>query len=466
VLLDRAYRTDGGLHVITARQFIVVVIVSLLVAAVLLSPWREERAAMLAGEGRHREAIELLAGRLALTPNDPDLLAALGRSHAALGDVPQAIDAFDGYLALRPHDLAAREREAELLLQSRSIDRYLDATRRAVAEQPSPVRVTRLIELYRLHGRVADEISTLEAYGGKGILDVPQLERLGALLAAQGDWREARRWLELEDQTAPGDASSGRLLLLEVLIKLDDGDQIDERARAWMAAWRSSFLSGKIILRLAQSGRTGAASKLALEYTDMMPGDALGMVGFLVDKGRQDLARQMLIRWAGRANTTAGPELHAFVQAAALVGDAGAPLSKFVRLARSGSDAATEGQLAEELVNTFGSPALAAIKPLLTSEVLSTRPLFAAELSELDGNREMARWYLNRVDPGQLSPERLKDWMALAHRIEMDAEVFRQLAMLSSDKRLSPEVAPLLADEAAKLGQSATHDLIWNSLRR
>jgi tetratricopeptide (TPR) repeat protein len=452
--------------VITARQFIVVVIVSLLVAAALLSPWREERAAMLAGEGRHREAIELLERRLVSTPNDPDLLAALGRSHAALGEVPQAIDAFDAYLTVRPHDLAAREREAELLLQRGSIDRYLDATKRAVAEQPSPVRVTRLIELYRLHGRVEDEISTLETYGGKGILDVPQLERLGALLAEQGDWREARRWLELEDQTAPSDASSGRLLLLEVLIQLDDVDEINQRSQAWMAVWKSAFLSGKIILRLAQSGRVGAASKLALEYADMAPDDALGMVGFLVGKGRQDIARQMLIRWAGHANTTAGPELHAFVQASFLVGDVGAALGKFMRLAHSGSDAAAEGQLAEELVNAFGSPVLAAIRPLLTSEVLSTRPLFAAELSESDGNREMARWYLNRVDPAQLPPERLTTWMALAHRVEMDAEVFRQLAMLSNDKLLSADVTPLLADEAAKLGQGATHDLIWNSIRR
>jgi tetratricopeptide (TPR) repeat protein len=451
---------------ITARQFILVVIFSLVIAAAVLSPWREERAAMLAGEGRHREAIALLEGRLASTPNDPDLLAALGRSHAALGEVPQAIDAFDAYLVVRPHDLAAREREAELLLQSGSIDRYLDAMKRAVAEQPSPVRVTRLIELYRLHGRVEDEISTLAAYGGKGILDVPQLERLGALLAEQGDWREARRWLELEDQTAPSDASSGRLLLLEVLIQLDDLDQINQRAQAWMAAWKSPFLSGKIILRLAQSGRVGAASKLALEYTDMMPDEGLGMVGFLVEKGRQGIARQMLIRWAGRANTTAGPDLHAFVQASFLVGDVGAPLGKFMRLAHSGSDTAAEGQLAEELVNAFGSPVLAAIRPLLTSEVLSTRPLFAAELSEADGNREMARWYLNRVDPAQLPPERLTAWMGLAHRIEMDAEVFRQLATLTNDKRLPADVAPLLADEAAKLGQGATHDLIWNSIRR
>ena len=421
---------------------------------------------MLAGEGRHKEAIALLERRLAGAPHDPDLLAALGRSYAALGEVPQAIDAFDAYLAVRPDDLAAREREAELLLQSGLIDRYLDALARVVAEQPSPARVTRLIELYRLHGRVEDEISTLQAYAGSGILEGPQLERLGALLAERGDWRGARQWLELADQKAAPDASAGRLLLLEVLIQSNEVDQIDERAQAWMTAWRSAFLSGRLILRVAQSGHVGAASGLALKYTDMMPDEALDIVGLLVSKGRQDLARQILVRWAGRTTKTDGTQLHAFVQASALIGDVSVPLGKFLQLMRSGSDAASEGQLAEELVNAFGSPALAAIRPLLSNEVLQTRPLFAANLSLSEGNREVARWYLNRIDPTLLPPKQLMSWLALAHRAKLDPDVFRRLAMLRNDGRLPAEIAPLLADEAAKLGQVTTDDLIWNSVRR
>src|SRR5450432_1269402 len=117
----------------TAKQFILLVIVSLFIAEVVLYPRREEHAAMLAGEGRHTEAIVLLGRQLAAAPHDPDVLAALGRSHAALGEVPQAIDAFEEYLAVRPQDAAAREREAELFLQSGSIDRYLDTLKRAVA---------------------------------------------------------------------------------------------------------------------------------------------------------------------------------------------------------------------------------------------------------------------------------------------------------------------------------------------
>ena len=450
----------------TAHQFILVVIVSLLIAAVVLSPGREEQAAMLAGEGRHKEAIALLERRLADTPHDPDLLAALGRSYTALGEVHRAIDAFDAYLVVRPDDLAARKRQAELLLQSGLIDRYLDALARVVAAQPSRSRVIRLIELFRLHGRVEDELATLQAYAGGAMLEPPQLERLGAILGERGNWREARQSLELADQKAPPDASAGRLLLLEVLIQSNEVDRVYERAQAWMMAWRSPFLSGKLILRMAQSGLTVPASRLALKYTDMMPDDTFEVVGLLARKGHQDLAHQMLVRWADRTTKPTGRQLRAFVQASALVGDVSGPLVKLVQLVHSGSDPATQGRMAEELANTFGKPALVAIRPLLSNEVLLTRPLFAAELSLFEGNREMARWFLSQIEPAQLSPEGSAGWLALLHRVETDADVFKRLAVLWNDGRLPAELVPHFADEAVKLGQVRMHDLIWDSVRQ
>ena len=126
---------------------------------------------MLADEGRYKEVITLLKRRLTEDPRNPDLLAALGRSYATLGEYQSAISAFDEYLAIRPDDLAARERQAELFLQDGLIDRYLEALASVVAARPSPNQVTRLIELYRLHGRVEDELTTLRAYAGRSMLE-------------------------------------------------------------------------------------------------------------------------------------------------------------------------------------------------------------------------------------------------------------------------------------------------------
>jgi tetratricopeptide (TPR) repeat protein len=449
-----------------AQQFMLMVVVAVVVAAVVLSPGRDERAAVLASEGRHKEAIALLERQLSSAPNDPDLLAALGRSYAALGEVRRAIEAFDAYLAMRPDDLVARESEAELLLQSGMIDRYLEALARVVAAQPSPGRVTQLIELFRLHGRAEDELAALQAYASKAMLGAPQLERLGAILADRGNWREARNWLELADQKAPPDASAGRLLLLEVLIQNNEVDRVDERAQVWMKAWRSPFLCGKLILRLAQSGFSASASGLAVKYADLMPDETFEMVGLLVAQGRQDIAHQMLVRWADRETKSTGPQLRAFVHASALVGDVRGPLVKLAQLVRSDPVSEALGELIEELANTFGKPALAAIRPLLSDEVLRKQPLFAAELSLFEGNREMARWFLNGIEPAELSPERSINWLALLHRVETDADVVKRLTVLWNDGRLPPELVPDFANEAVKLGQMRTHDLIWSSARQ
>ena len=449
-----------------APQFVLLVIVLLGLAAVSLSPRRQERVAMLADEGRHQEVIALLERQLAKGPSDPDLLAALGRSYAALGEYDRAIEALDAYLAVRPDDLAARKRHAELLLQNGSIDPYLDALARMVAAHPSPSRVTWLIELYRLHGRVEDELAMLRTYAASAMLEPSQLERLGAVLAERGNWREARQWLEFADQTAPPSASTGRLLLLDVLIESNEVEQAYRRAQTWMTMWRSPFLSGKLILRMAQSGLAAAASELAREYAEIMPEHIFEMAGLLARKRHPELARQTLAQWADRTTNPTAQELRAFVYASVVTGDAQGPLLKLAKLMRSGAEPATQGQLAEELANAFGKAALVSIRPLLSNDALLTRPLFAAELSLFEGNRESARWFLNRTEPARLSPEQRATWLALLRRVETDADIFNRLARLWNDGRLPAELLPLFADEALKLGQVEMHGLIWNSMRK
>jgi len=205
----------------------------------------EERLATLADEGRHRDVLALLERQLAKYPRAPNLLAAVARSSAALGDYGRAADVLKTYLAVRPDDLAARERQADHLLQNGSIGRYLDVLSILIAARPSPDGVTRLIELYRLHGRADEELAILRTYAGKAMLNHTQLERLGAILAERRQWREAQCWLKLADQNAPSEASAGRLLLFDVLIESNENDEAYQHAQMWIKAWQSPFLSGK-----------------------------------------------------------------------------------------------------------------------------------------------------------------------------------------------------------------------------
>jgi tetratricopeptide (TPR) repeat protein len=449
-----------------AHHFIVVVLIALLVAAAVLSPGRRERAAMLASEGRHEEATAMLRRQLAGTPHNPDLLAALGRSYAALGEVDRAIDVFDAYLQVRPEDFDARKRQAGLLLQRGLIDRYLEAQAHLVAAQPSADRLTRLLELLRLHGRIEDETVLLEAYAEKDLLGVPQLERLGAILVQKGNWSAAQRWLEVVDKKAPADASTGRLLLLETLIQGNELDRIYERTQAWITAWQSVFLAGKLVLRLSQAELSELAHRVARKHIDMKPDDTFDMVGLLAEKGYPVLARDILVEWAERATGPTGGQLHAFVQGSAWLGDFRGPFTKLLQIVRSGSDVAEQGRLAKEMAVSFGTSALVAIRPLLSNEALLTQPLFAAELSLFEGNREMARWFLDRIDPAQLSPEQMLNWVALLYQVQPEADAFNRLVMLWSEGRLPAELLPHLADEAAKIGQIGIHDLIWSGIRQ
>src|SRR3954466_9739556 len=95
-----------------SKAFVLLVLGFLIVAVILLLPRPEERFATLADEGRHREVLALLERQLAKYPRAPNLLAAVARSSAALGEYGRAADALDAYLAIRPNDLAARERRA------------------------------------------------------------------------------------------------------------------------------------------------------------------------------------------------------------------------------------------------------------------------------------------------------------------------------------------------------------------
>ena len=107
----------------------------------------------------------------------------------------------------------------------------------------------------------------------------------------------------------------------------------------------------------------------------------------------------MLAEWADRTTEPTGRQLRAFVQASALrwrcqwtarqIGSA--------RAQRLGpGDAGAAGRGSRE---AFGTPALVAVRPLLSSEALLARPLFATELSLFEGNREMARWFFDRIGP-------------------------------------------------------------------
>jgi hypothetical protein len=120
--------------------------------------------------------------------------------------------------------------------------------------------------------------------------------------------------------------------------------------------------------------------------------------------------------------------------------------------------------MAEELAHAFGSAALAPLRPLLSTEVLQTRPLFAADLAIFEGNPQLASWFLDQVDLSQLEPRERPLWLTLLRNIESRSAVFERLTRLWAEKRLPPELLRAFADEAQQFGRPNLYAAIWQSV--
>lgn len=445
-------------------QFVLLVIGLVIVAALSLSPRRDEQVAMLVDEGRYEEAIIALKRRIASSSKNPELFAALGRAYSAIGEHRGAAQALQSYVALRPNDIAAHEKLAELQLQNGSIDAALQSLARTVKASPTPERVTRLIELYRLFGRFDEELATLRDNGN--MLTLPHLERLAFILADRGELPEALRWLRIADERASVEASTVRILLLDVLVESRRIDEAYQRARNWIRNWRSPYLAGKLLIKAARSGFGQHAVALAQIAAESMPAATFDMASVLTEQGHGDLAEAMLRRWTEVTAKPTRGQLRNFVFASIKAGDMRSPFLMLLKLAREHSDGPMIGTMAQELVSSFGPAAIAPLRPILSHDVLLTVPLFAAELALAEGNPYLARWHLMRIEPADLEPEQRLAWLALLRQVDTPSGVFDRLVRLWNEGRMPPELIRPLADEALQVGQTRLHDLVLASLIR
>lgn len=448
------------------RLLVGMIALAVLIAGWLLVPRREEQVAMLTRDGYYDMASQELSSLQVGDAQHPRVLMQAHLLKEIQGDVVGALQDLDAFLAIRPGDLAARKRQAVFLLQTGQLDRYLSTLAMLAVAQPTTERILQLLALYRLHGRFDDELALLRQQAGKRPEDHVHLQRLGALLAERHEWLDAERWLRLAARSAPADDHEGRLLLLDVLIQNKRGSDIAKQPLAWMKAWRSPYLTGRLITKLAEAGLGAPAAELARASVDLMPASAFEIAGVLTQKGQPAVALEMLARWvAGEANPSR-KDLRDFVYACGRAGDAAMPLRKLLEFVRIGAPPLLQGDLAEELAQAYGKGILASIRPLLSMEVLRAKPLLGADLALFEGNGQLARWFLSQADLSGMPPAQRTEWLALLQKTEPPSTVFNRLHQLWLDKRLPPELVRLFADEARRMGRLRLHHEIWTSLGR
>ena len=82
------------------------------------------------------------------------------------------------------------------------------------------------------------------------------------------------------------------------------------------------------------------------------------------------------------------------------------------------------------------------------------------------GNRQLAAWYLDRVDPSRLATHQQTIWLSLLRELKPPPLVLERLMALRKNGRMPPALADFLADEATAEGISELHDAVWARIGR
>jgi hypothetical protein len=77
------------------------------------------------------------------------------------------------------------------------------------------------------------------------------------------------------------------------------------------------------------------------------------------------------------------------------------------------------------------------------------------------GNRQLAEWYLDRIDPSRLASHQQAIWLSLLRELKPAPVVLERLMVLRKSGRMPSELAHLLADQARAGGISELHDAVW-----
>ncbi len=380
--------------------------VAALVAGLLLVPRQEEQVTMLARDGYYDKASRELMRMRENGDERPHILMQIHVLRERQGDLEGARTALESYLALRPNDAAARERLVDLLTQGSDVDRYLGVLEEIARGGGGLDQAERTLALARLHGREETELRLLQIFAADRQASPTILMRLGARLAQAERWSDAIAVLARADEISPASESEARLLLLDALLEAGRTSDAFTKALRWTDTWRSPYLTAKVVTRLAQSGTTPESKEnaiaLATRSLDVLPGATFAIADVLSRKGQSQVSRQLISRWVEVNGSRAGDQMRDYVYAARMAGDANGAFATLGRLARGGAPAEAQARLAEELANAFGAGAIGPIRAMLSHGIMQGRPLLAASLALLEGNRRLAEAHLAAADVTRL----------------------------------------------------------------
>jgi hypothetical protein len=250
-----------------------------LAAAVAMIPGEREQWTMLVRDGHHQEAIRVLEHRYSQGHREADAVLHMHKLYMAMADIERATQVMETFATDRPRDpevltLLARhysdvqDRTGEI----RTLERLFDL-------EPSLPTARLLLAHYRLEGEYGREEALLRRLLKINLITANDAERLGLLLASNGDLYGARDALVRFDEIANPERTVGRLALFAVLVQIGDRSTALSKGASWTVYWR----------KVSQNHPTGSGLPVARLIRMMMALDEPAARKAICDVQRDEL---------------------------------------------------------------------------------------------------------------------------------------------------------------------------------
>jgi tetratricopeptide (TPR) repeat protein len=222
--------------------FIGVVAVLALASGVAMVPGEREQWTMLVRDGRNQEALALLEARYAAGRRESDAVVHLYRLYMGLAEIEKATRVMQEFTAEKPDDPQRLEMLARHYADIQDTPAETRALQALFELQPSLPTARQLLIHYRLDGDFTREQALLRVLLAHEMITANDAERLGLMLAAQGDLFGAREALIRFDEIANPERSIGRFVLFDVLVQTGDTAGALSRAASWVGHFRRAGL--------------------------------------------------------------------------------------------------------------------------------------------------------------------------------------------------------------------------------
>ena len=209
-----------------------------LAAGVAMVPGDREQWTMLVRDGHNEEAVKALEARYRAGKRDVDAVLHLYKLYMSFAEIDQATRIMRDFVADHPADPAAIAMLAKHYGDIQDKQAQMRTLEGLFELSPSPQIARDLLAQYRLKGAFDREEGLLRTLLADRMITANDAERLGLMLAAQGDLYGAREALTRFDEIANPERSIGRLALFDVLVQIGDKTAALSKAASWIGYWR------------------------------------------------------------------------------------------------------------------------------------------------------------------------------------------------------------------------------------